>query len=443
MKSAILQERQSPPPRATQMANLRKRPQTQSPQICPSNGPSFSSWTLDGLISNYTINGTLPAPLTPTLPPRFEEKKFEHEDNEHEDDYESNDSELDNIPSLLSPAPSQGSKTEPSISKVTTKAKPVLALGKASLIASKNISVCIKNKLSDRERPRLLVRISFKALTSKLKTKLRIKAQEDTHVPASKKVFVLKGNRETDFKPRSSWASIITDVQNHCDKVSLSDFFFSVVLEFDCIICSIIASEPEEKPQASTKPGVAERNWNYIHSSVPLFVTRIEKYLKANNVSDKMKSLLSFLVGILAIVRALLLKRINANIMLQTNYYNSKVATIEDLRRINDLRKQVVDNYYKSEDNFAQSQSFFTLSPPPATVFPHSWHSRTFSIPRPSRLTLSPSSDKYFLPLGSYSDLREAVAYLYSCVTEFSVIFGSQINGGVKYTLKSGQQRPR
>lgn len=443
MKSAIFQERQPPQTRATQRTGLKKRPQTQSPQIGPSNGPSFSSWSLDDLISNYTLNGALPTPLSPTLPPRFEEKKFEPEDNEHEDDDDSNDSDVDNNPvSLPPPANPQGHKLAQPTAKAPAKAKSVPVQSGGQLTPIRNNSVRIVNKLSDLERPRLLVRINYKALLSKLKPKFNLKAQEDS-INISKNKEIEKLRKEPEFRPRSAWAATIKELQSQCDKVSKSDFFFSVVLQFDSIICSIIASEPEERPKVFNKSGVAERNWAYIHSHIPLFVSRIEKHLKSNVVSDKMKSMLSFLVAILAIVRALLLKRINVHTELQVEYYSCKEQDFETLTKINELRKLVMDSYHKIEDNFAQSQSFFKLSPPPLTVYPHSWHNRAFSIPRPSLLFLTPSSDKYFLPLGPYSDLREATAYLYSCVKEFSEIFGNDINGGVRYTLQSGQKKSR
>lgn len=436
MKSAIFQDRQPLQTRATPKHGLKRRPQTQSPQIGPSSGPKFSSWSLEDLISNYTVNGSLPTPLSPTLPPRFESKKFEPEDNDQDGD-DSNDSELDSIPvSLLSPIPTLGTKAEQPVLKAP-KARSVPAQGKSSFVNSKN-QVRIINKLSDIERPRLLVRINYKSQTYKLKSKLNA---EETHSPskvfdASKKEHVNKSSKELEFKPRASWAGTIRDLQSQCERISSKDFFFSVVLEFDLIICSVIACEPEERQKLLGKPSVAERNWSYVHSSVPQFVSRIEKYLKLNSVSDKMKSMLSFLVAILAIIRALLLKRINAYIEVRI-----KGEGQENIQRISDLRKQIVDNYHKIEDNFAQSQSFFSLSPPPATVFPNSWHHRVSSIPRPTSITLSPSADRYFLPLGSYSDLREAVAYLHNCVREFSEIFASELNGGARYSLQSGQKR--
>lgn len=444
MKSAIFQKRQPPQPRATQRAGPRKRPQTLSPQIGPSNGPSFSSWSLDDLISNYTLNGALPTPLSPTLPPRFEQKKFEPEDNEHEDDDDSNDSDVDNNPvSLPPPANLQGHKLAQPTAKAPAKAKSVPIQSGGLLTPTKNSSVRIVNKLSDLERPRLLVRINYKALLTKSKPKINLRAQEDSSNTIKNKELENKSKKELEFRPRNAWASTIKDLQSHCEKVSKSDFFFSVVLQFDSIICSIIACEPEERPKVTNKTGTAERNWAYMHSHIPLFVSRIEKHLKSNVVSDKMKSMLSFLVAILAIVRALLLKRINVHTELQVEYYSSKEQDFDSLSKINELRKLVMDSYHKIEDNFAQSQSFFKLSPPPLTVYPHSWHNRAFSIPRPSSQFLNPASDKYFLPLGPYSDLREAVAYLFSCVKEFSEIFGNELNGGVRYTFQSGQKKNR
>lgn len=450
MKSAIFQERQPLLTRATLKSTIKRRPQTQSPQISPSNGPSFSSWSLDDLIANYTISGVLPVPLSPTLPPRFQGKKFEPEDNEHEEDDDSNESEVDHIPvSLLSPAPVNGPKIIQPTAKSLVKDSYVPAQSIGSATPMKTGSVRVVNRLSDQERPRLLVRINYKAMAFKSKQKTTSKVHEETQtLKKALETQILEENVKTskklsDFKPRPSWAGIIKDLHTQCGKMSRTDFFFSVVLEFDAIICSILACDPEERPKLYNKTGTTERNWMYVLASIPQFVSRIEKHLKSNTVSDRKKSMLSFLVAILAIIRALLLKRVNAHTELQIDHFSAKQQTLEALHKISDLRKQVIDNYHKMEDNFAQSQSFFTLSPAPVTVYPHSWHNRAFSIPRPSSAFLSPSLDKYFLPLGPYSDLREAVAYLYNCVKEFSEIFESEINGGVRYTLQSGQKKNR
>lgn len=437
MKSAIFQERQPLQSRATPKHGLKRRPQTQSPQIVPSTGPKFSNWSLEELISNYTVNGTLPTPLSPTLPPRFESKKSETEDNEQDGD-DSNDSEMDSIPvSLLSPLPTLGSKTDHPTLKAP-KARSVPAQTKSSILSPRSL-VRIINKLSDLERPRLLVRINYKSQVFKSRSKPNSILTDEVNSPikaaeVSKREQESKPSRAHEFKPLASWAGVIKDIQSQCERISSKDFFFSVVLEFDSILCSVIACSEGQK--LGGKSSTVERNWSYVHSTIPQFVSRIEKYLKLNSVSDKKKSMLSFLVAILAIIRALLLKRVNANIELRI-----KSEGQENLQRINELRKQIIDNFHKIEDHFAQSQSFFSLSPPPATVFPNSWHHRVSSIPRPTNGALSPSTDRYFLPLGSYSDLREAVAYLHNCVREFSEIFGAEINGGVRYNLQSGQKR--
>lgn len=442
MKSAIFQGRQSLQPRTAHKNSARKRPQTQSPQIGPSHGPSFSSWSLDDLITNYTVSGSLPTPLSPTLPPRFDLKKFEPEDNEHEEDDDSNDSDIEGIP-LLPPA-SQGPKIVQPTPKAPAKVKSIPPQSAPQPIVTKSGNVKILNKLNDLERPRLLVRINYKALLSRLKSKFTVKSGDESSATKSvdtpRKEPEIKGKKELDVRHTNPWLKTVKDLQTQCDRVAKTDFFFSVVLQFDSIMCSVIANLAEEKLKLSRS--ILIDRWQHIHSSIPLFVSRIEKHLKTNTVSDKMKSMLSFLVAILAIARALILKRVNYQLELQIDQHN-KDNGLDSKQKICDLQRQVIENHHKMEDNFAQSQSFFSLSPPPATVFPHSWHNRASSIPRPSGLILCPSSDKYFLPLGSYSDIREALAYLHCCVREFGEIFGSEINGGVRYTLQSGQKRPR
>lgn len=423
MKSAIFQNRQ-PPVRATQRGGT-KRPHTQPSQapIAPVPTPgtpalaTSPTWTLGDLFANYIASGALPAPLSPTLPPEFEGRRFTPDYNEHEVD-DSADSDADVLVSLISPAPPQ--RTRPR--------QPAPKLIKARTARS----VRVVNRLADPDRPRLLVRINYrprtKARRPEKSDESRSTSSTGSKVPEPKKNDVAP--EDAEFRPRAAWAALIRELQAQGERASKSEFFFSLVVQLDAIMCSVVACEPDEHPKRS----VAERNWLHVHASVPQFVTRIERHLKAHPISEKRKAMLSFLVANLAVVRALLLKRVMGLLLLQ-------LRDDTDVNRAHDVQKRIIEFYQKMEDNFAQSQTFFSLSPPPATVFPQSWHNRASSIPRPVGLPLSPATDKYFLPLGIYSDLREAVAYLHSCVREFAEMLGPELNGDVRYNLQSGQKR--
>ena len=136
-----------------------------------------------------------------------------------------------------------------------------------------------------------------------------------------------------------------------------------------------------------------------------------------------------------------MLKRINAVLQSSIDALLAKDQTSEAKSKVVELQKQIIANYRQMEDRYAESQSFFGNCPAPATIFPKSWANRSGNIPRVSVEPMNPATDKYFFPLGPYSDLREGCAYLYGCLRGFSEVFGSEINGGVRYNFQCGSKR--
>lgn len=443
MKSAIFQEqKRAPEPRAVRKQTVKKRPNTQSPFVASPVSHGLK-WNLDDMIASYTSNGLLPTPLSPTLPPKYGEQppsrlegsapasRLEGSAPEsHPEDEADDESDIDNLPmSLLSPTlPNLGEQ------KPTTPAPLAHPLPKkpstVSSVLNGNARGKVRwiNKLSD-GKPRFLLRILFKAQLAKYKSTFRPRS------PAKVQGLGIIEPKKAP-EPKQRWYKVARDIQMLNDKVRAKDPLFSVILEFDWLLATAIAHDTEEKQRSKA----LERSWNSLYAEIPLLVQRIEKYIKTNNVSDKKKSYLSFLVGVLAIAKALLLRRVNSLIK---NDLSSHAQEKGDTRKIHDLQAQIIHNYAAMEDHFAESQSFFANCPAPATIFPKSWHGRAPSIARPPDTVLSPSTDKYYLPLGPYLDFKDAAAYLYRCVREFCDHVGPEINGGAKYALQVARKTPK
>lgn len=444
MKSAIFQEQKGPLAlRNIRKQNVRKRPKTLSPLVASPVTPSLLKWNLEDMIASYTANGSLPTPLSPTLPPRFKTETANDEEDADAEADDTNDSDIDNMPmSLLSP-------TLPGIFDQKLESATPLAhpLPKKPSTVSSVLNTSSKgtvrwfNKLNDEKR-RFLLRITFKTQLKKYKHTFRNKPPAKLHG-----LGIFEGKKDTDIatsaatgspvrNSRPSWHKIARDIQLHNDKLTAKDSLFSIILQLDWLLALAIAYDTDEKQNVKASHS---RNWMHLHAEIPTLVLRIEKYVKSLNVGDRKKSYLSFIVGVLAIMKALLLKRVNA--IHSGTISGLKDPTSEQKSKIFDLQAQMIANYSLMEEHLAESQSFFSNSPPALTVFPKSSHNRAPSIPRPLELPLTPASDPYFLPLGTYSHLPEVCAYLHCCLREFFEAVGLETDGGAKYSLQSGNRR--
>lgn len=378
------------------------------------------------MVSSYTSTGALPTLLSPTLPPQFEsthqlrksDEEFEHED---DDEFQKlGDSDIDNMPmSLLSPTlPTMFSENLQKSDNSSALAHPLpkkLPSTVASVLSNGTHSkVRWINKLGHAEKPRFLLRISF-ALLTRYKTTFRAKS------PAKVQgLGISEAKKPETNAEKTHWLKVAKDAQAHAEKIRARDPLLSVIVQFDGFLCLAIAHEYDK---------VKKLAWTSLYADVPAFVQRIEKYIKTHNVQDKKKAYLSFLVGVLSTIKALMLKRVNS--ALQST---AKDDTIADLHKI-------IENHTLMADHFAEAQTFFSNCPAPATIFPKSWHNRSVAPTTLQNTHLAPGSDKYYLPLGPYSDLRDGCAYLCCCLREILELYGSEMNGGVRYNLQCAPKR--
>lgn len=439
MKSAIFleQERPSKPRGFRRSLSLKKAKSLLpfSPSTAPSNSPAPTTpvlapktlpWNVDDMVSLYVTLGQLPQLLSPTLPPQFAKPDFmgsyendenDPSDNDDEPSRLSNGSDIDNLPILLL------SPTLPTMFEPKAENTPEVQ-GKLPKKASPRGRVRFINKLSDPKKPRFLVRMS-----------LPLAALRNVHPKPLKGLGIIEAGSKPSSpglkkEPVLFWQKQAKSASANADRVRAKDPLFSVVIQFDWMLCLAIASDYEEKATSSS----AERIWGVYVDGIPPFVSRIEKYIKTHNVQDKKKAYLTFLVGVLTNLKALAIKRITKSLRNAAETLDSRNKTVE-------LQAQIIDHHQTISETLAEAQSFFTLCPSPSTVFPKSWHNRATPVQKANTdLPLHPALDKYYAPLGCYSDLRDACGYLYCCLREFMEVYGSEVNEGNKYTFQSGKK---
>lgn len=450
MKSAIFQE-QSPliesrlPKKSAILAKGNKLASSAS-------GLSLLNWNLDEMISLYTSTGSLPVRLSPKLPPQFETKAFDyHKNGDGVKDEDSAESDIDDTPmSLLSPTlpsifteHSRDTKHETKSGKkdhaIPSLAQPLpKKLTTVSSVLSgaspKSSRVRWINKVNHSEKPRFLMRITFKELLGKYKSTFGPKSPVNYHG------LGIDIRPSPDLKGRDFWLKVAKDIQNRNDTISSRGSLLTVILQFDWLLCLVIANGQEENEKAHTRGSSAE-HWYNLRNEIPHFVQRIEKFLRSNNVEEK-KPYITFLVGILHIMKALILKRINSILNFTLDgYFDQKDPSPQIMNKVINLQKQIISNRQQADDYLAESQSFFIRCDSPSRIFPKSWESRKTSLQKTPLAAPSPAEDGYFLPLGSYSDLRECSAYLYSCIKEFLDLYEPEISGNVRYILQSGKKK--
>lgn len=394
----------------------------------PTSAPKSSPWNVDEMISLYIALGLLPRLLSPNLPPQFAKSDFldiynDAADKENETLHREEDpaklphgSDIDNLPiSLLSPTlPTMFEPKEPS------------ALSKSPKKGSKRVRWI--NKLHDPKRPRFLVRITIPSLALKSATpKLALKGLGISQIDGPTSPAMA-----THSDAASHWRKAAKGVMTNAENVKSQDPLLSVVVQFDWILCLVIATDYESKQSRSHVH--AERVWNSVLIEIPPFVSRIEDYIKTYNVQDKKKAYLTLLVGVLTTLKALVVKRINHSLLSAEPLQTSSGKAVE-------IQRLIIENYQSITDILADAQSFFMRCPSPSTVFPKSWHNRSTPVQKTKTdLPLYPATDKYYAPIGSYSDVRDACGYLYCCLREFMELYGLEMNEGAKYSFQSGKK---
>lgn len=378
MKSAIFQEQREPRP----LKKTAKPARSQSP-FTPPRSANGHTWHLDDVVANYTATGTLPTPLSPTLPPEFHNMK----DSMDLDAIDlAAESDIDNMPMLL---------LSPTLPNLSFESPTLLA--KVKWI----------NRLRS-EKPRFLLRITFSSL-HKYKLALKPRLPRKTQGLGIYSDQKSDKRRKTEDDERSHWLKVAKEIRVGAEHIESKDAFGSLVRQIDWILALAIAHD---------KSG--DKQWLLLNSEVLGVVGRAEKYIKA--VPEKRKDHVVFFVGQLVVLRALVLRRVNNLLMRQTHG-----AT--ESRQL-ELQKAIIDNWNNIGRYFGELRAFLNNLPADLVLFPRTWHARLASH-KANEGNADPASDRFFLPLGPYSSVREACAYVYSCLKEYIAA------ESLKYTLQA------
>ncbi|OBA21607.1 hypothetical protein METBIDRAFT_41146 [Metschnikowia bicuspidata var. bicuspidata NRRL YB-4993] len=450
MKSAIFQDPGlAGHNRQTRKQPPKKWPRASSPIVMPVSTTALPTWNFDDMLSNYTASGNLPPILSPTLPPRFAAKET-YPVNSAQGAGSDDDVDTDSLPlSLLSP-------TLPSLFRNTSSSQDSKALAHPlpekpssgnSMISNepkspKTSKVRWINRLDDPKKPRFLLRISFgpQAIAYKrIKRSKPLREERQDTLPDEVHGLAISGLKRTQERAaKTLWPGTYKEFLARHTKLVKENPLLAIAAQFDWILCSAIACDAERSNKLKSTSSNVDA-WSNLYSDIPSFVHRIERFIKTNSVSDRKKSCLSFLVGILAVCKATILKRANALLLSSAEEISHEDSSTEKKQKTIDIQQQQIQNYRKMEECFAESQSFFKNSPLPSTVCPKTWSSRSSTITKPTEIRISPSTDLFFLPLGPYSDLGEAYAFLYGCLREFIDVFNIEVKSGTKYLLQSGK----
>lgn len=453
------------PPSTTTNTNANANSNIHSANANGSNGPH---WNPDDMVSSYITSGKLPQLLSPSLPPQFPIPKLLIIDTDSEKSH--NDSDIDNMPILLlSPtlptmfAPLGFEKNDPKNDpkndlRSDLKNDHIIGKSRSDSLPLEKKTVRWINKPSS-DKPKFLLRISLgpsEKYTNTFKENPKGLGISEKHPPRQienerhqqqhheKHQEKLKQKDIPKNELRLHWLKMAKECHSLFESTKSKDVLFSIVVQFDWFICIAVANHADEMFRMSHGLGVSERHWfQYLEEFSP-FVAKIEKYLVSHNIHDKKKAYLSFLVGILSCMKALVIKRINGVITTNIKGFSSeKHPSMETQTKIIAQQNFLIKNHLTMTDLFADAQSFFINCPSPSTVFPKSWHNRRPPINKPGPdldSILMPASDKYYAPLGPYSDIRDACGYLYWCVGEFCDVYALEINSGNRYILRSGKR---
>lgn len=293
---------------------------------------------------------------------------------------------------------------------------------------------------SGSDKPRFLLRVTFTQRLGKYrstftrglgilleepKSERKEKSEDKRDKKEAKDEKDEKDKLSVNVKDHAFWSAVADETQEQVTRDSSTQPLTSLVARFDRVIVLCLACEAISLTNSPS-------DWMALHKELSPFAASVERCIRTNAMKDRQKAYLSFLVGVVTHIRALVLKR--ANDVLQTAVDEETLQN--ETAQALELSQQTVANFRTSESHFAEAQSFFTHCPPPPTIFPQAWQHRATSIPRLPEAKMAPATGQYYLPLGPYLDLSEGCAYLLACLREFVEVCKADINGGKRYTFQ-------
>lgn len=266
---------------------------------------------------------------------------------------------------------------------------------------------------------------------------------------------LLSQSQKEEFKTtllnkKNYWLNLARDIDR---RVEQTDFgkepLLLIVMQFDSLLIYMISYDYDEKLKLVTNVLPSERYWDLTYQNLQSFIKKIEGFYNSLEQHLRVRTYISFLIGLLYQERGLILKRINSILKKVIDLYMAKTTgsqytgdMVAELNsKIIELQQKTIHNFNQLTENFSNAQSYLSISPAVSVNFPKTWYNRSSKVnPRQNNDTsLIPGNDSYYLPIGVYTDLREMNGLIYNCVREFIEIFLHE-NNSYRYKLRAGSK---
>lgn len=250
--------------------------------------------------------------------------------------------------------------------------------------------------------------------------------------------------KTTLVNKKNYWLNMAREIDRRVDQTE--DPLLRIVMQFDSLLIYMISYDYDEKLKLIANVLPSERYWNMTYQSLKSFINNIEGFYNSLEQHLRVRTYISFFIGLLYQERALILKRINSILKKVIDLYMAKTTGTGDVgaelhNKIIELQQKTIENFDEITENFASAQNFLSISPSVSINFPKTWYNRSSKV-SPKHIndsSLIPGIDNYYLPIGIYTDLQEMNGLIYNCLREFIEIFLHE-NNTYRYKLKAGSK---
>lgn len=239
---------------------------------------------------------------------------------------------------------------------------------------------------------------------------------------------------------KNYWVKVARNCQRQAEQTH--DTLLSLVINLDSVLLFMISYDYDEKLKLIANILPSERYWVSTYSDITNIIDLLERFRSSPDTQSKVKNYLPFFIGLLYQSKTAILRRVNAILQKVIELYTKK-SHKEDLNgKIIELQQQSMMNYTSMISDTAKGQEYLLKCPSISVKFPKTWHRRSSQIGphEGSDTSLYPSGDKFYLPIGIYSDIREVSGLLFSSLKEFSETFLAEKDGSLRYNLQSAQK---
>lgn len=243
---------------------------------------------------------------------------------------------------------------------------------------------------------------------------------------------------------KNYWLKMAREIDRRVDQTE--EPLLRIVMQFDSLLIYMISYDYDEKLKLIANVLPSERYWDMTYQSLQNFINKIESFYNSLEQHLRVRTYVSFFIGLLYQERALILKRINSILKKVIDLYMSKISGTGDVgtelhNKIIELQQKTIENFNQITENFASAQGFLSISPSVSINFPKTWYNRSSKVisKQNNDSSLIPGIDNYYLPIGIYTDLQEMNGLIYNCLREFIEIFMHE-NNSYRYKLKAGSK---